>query len=503
MSADWIKMRCNLWDDPRIARVCDETEQGEAAVVGAVYWLWATADQHSVDGFMPGLSLRQIDRKTGVPGFAKAMSAIGWITAQPDGVVIERFEEHNGASAKKRALTARRVAKHHASGRGGAGDDAGGADDGGAGGSGGRGGMAGGAGAVQPGVAAGAGFDLCMGGPVGASVPAAVVGGGVAGPVGSAPSAFDDLPLVPPAAVSGRWLAPAPVVPDLMPDLVPAVVVAPATPEPAPVAPAVDAAPVDKPVSEPASVDNVCVTTDSAHTNAASVSGALPRERERIREREEPSSSSPFPRTQGRVCEAAASYDDDDDDFLPKSREAWARVFSKITGTPVSVSQKFAIVSDAWMLAGVSVGEVRGLVDAARRSAGGSIGYMPGYVEAMRCARLASATVAVACVVPGSGGAAHAGGVAVAGGDVAPQPRRPANPADVARMTVPGRPGRDPVLVAIERDAAKAAPPPAAVREQLAAIRAQMADGQQARRRGGVAGGGMRGIGELLAGGVL
>lgn len=46
--------------------------------------------------------------------------------------------------------------------------------------------------------------------------------------------------------------------------------------------------------------------------------------------------------------------------------------------------------------------------------------------------------------------------------------------ADQARTTVPSRPGRDPVLVQIERDAALAVPPPAGVREQLARLRAQI-----------------------------
>ncbi len=111
MAGDWIKMRGNLWDDPRVAKLCDLTDSGEAAVVGALYWLWATADQHSEDGVMPGLTLRQIDRKTGLPGFAAALVAIGWLTDDPAGVCIVKFEEHNGASAKKRCQTAKRVAE--------------------------------------------------------------------------------------------------------------------------------------------------------------------------------------------------------------------------------------------------------------------------------------------------------------------------------------------------------------------------------------------------------
>lgn len=111
MAGDWIKMRGNLWDDPRVAKLCDATEQSEAAVIGALYWLWATADQHTTDGFLPGLTPRQIDRKTGVAGFANALSGIGWMKISDEGVEIVNFDDHNGASAKKRCQTAKRVAK--------------------------------------------------------------------------------------------------------------------------------------------------------------------------------------------------------------------------------------------------------------------------------------------------------------------------------------------------------------------------------------------------------
>lgn len=110
MAGDWIKMRGNLWDDPRVARICDMTDSGEAAVVGALYWLWSTADQHTEDGCMPGLTLRQIDRKTGLQGFGAALVAIGWLVDDPQGVVIQGFEEHNGTSAKRRATDAQRKA---------------------------------------------------------------------------------------------------------------------------------------------------------------------------------------------------------------------------------------------------------------------------------------------------------------------------------------------------------------------------------------------------------
>lgn len=110
MAGDWIKMRDNLWDDPRVASLVDATDSSEAAVIGALYWLWSTADQHSENGLMPGLTTKAIDRKTGVAGIGAALIAIGWLEDGPDGVRIPRFDEHNGASAKRRSLDAQRKA---------------------------------------------------------------------------------------------------------------------------------------------------------------------------------------------------------------------------------------------------------------------------------------------------------------------------------------------------------------------------------------------------------
>ena len=112
MAGDWIKMRCNLWDDPRVSRLVALTDSTEAAIIGGLYWLWATADQHTKDGVMPGLTLRGIDRKTGVSGIGDALCSVGWLADHPEGVRIINFEDHNGASAKSRMQTARRVANH-------------------------------------------------------------------------------------------------------------------------------------------------------------------------------------------------------------------------------------------------------------------------------------------------------------------------------------------------------------------------------------------------------
>lgn len=108
MAGEWIKMRTNLWDDPRVSSLCDLTGQPEAMVVGGLYWLWAMADEHTEDGYLPGLTLRAISRKTGVVGLGEAMVQIGWIEVSGDGVRVVNFAEHNGASAKRRSMEAKR-----------------------------------------------------------------------------------------------------------------------------------------------------------------------------------------------------------------------------------------------------------------------------------------------------------------------------------------------------------------------------------------------------------
>jgi hypothetical protein len=114
MAGEWIKVRTNLWDDPRIGQLCEITSQGEAAVIGGLYWLWATADEHSSDGLLTGMTTRTIDRKTGVQGLGVALVTIGWLAESEEGVTVSRFDEHNGASAKARAQTAKRVSTHKA-----------------------------------------------------------------------------------------------------------------------------------------------------------------------------------------------------------------------------------------------------------------------------------------------------------------------------------------------------------------------------------------------------
>ncbi|AWL03384.1 hypothetical protein ACFOHT_04770 [Massilia oculi] len=113
MAGEWIKFEANTpekqevftitvamgWDDPDLT-------------VGKLLKVWRWFDQQTVNGNAPRVTAALMDRIIGVTGFAQAMCDVGWLIADEHGISLPNFERHNGQTAKNRALTAKRVAKH-------------------------------------------------------------------------------------------------------------------------------------------------------------------------------------------------------------------------------------------------------------------------------------------------------------------------------------------------------------------------------------------------------
>jgi len=111
-------MRTNLIGDPRVGRIAMMCDQTETTVLGALFTLWAIADQHSEDGVLPHMSPDWLDRRVSVPGFSTTLASVGWleIAQEPSGgVVVPSFDDHNGASAKRRASEASRKGRQRMS----------------------------------------------------------------------------------------------------------------------------------------------------------------------------------------------------------------------------------------------------------------------------------------------------------------------------------------------------------------------------------------------------
>lgn len=111
MAGDWIKLRTDLQDDQEVLRLSSMTKLDRFSVVGRLSVLWGWADKHTTDGRAPVTQLL-LDELISCPGFCDAMIVVGWLEVDDKGVRFPKFSRHNGKSAKKRALTARRVATH-------------------------------------------------------------------------------------------------------------------------------------------------------------------------------------------------------------------------------------------------------------------------------------------------------------------------------------------------------------------------------------------------------
>lgn len=111
MAGDWIKMRCDLAEDPAVIDIAARTGLDEFAVVGRLQALWSWADGQSRDGHAAGVTASWVNRKVQRDGFAEAMAEVHWLEITEKGITFPNFGNHNGETAKTRALGKNRKQK--------------------------------------------------------------------------------------------------------------------------------------------------------------------------------------------------------------------------------------------------------------------------------------------------------------------------------------------------------------------------------------------------------
>jgi hypothetical protein len=115
MAGDWLKMTVNLPDKPEVWQIAGMIGIDADSVVGKLLRVWAWFDAHTEDGNALGVTYPLVDRVAGVNGFAEAMALAGWLEQRGTVLHLPNFGRHNGKTAKNRALTNERVAKHRKS----------------------------------------------------------------------------------------------------------------------------------------------------------------------------------------------------------------------------------------------------------------------------------------------------------------------------------------------------------------------------------------------------
>jgi hypothetical protein len=113
MAGDWLKFESTLPEKPETLAVTAAMGWDDPDLtVGKLMRLFRWFDQHTLDGNAAGVTAALLDRVVGVTGFARAVAQVGWLCIADSGVALLGFEKHNGATAKSRAQTAKRVAAH-------------------------------------------------------------------------------------------------------------------------------------------------------------------------------------------------------------------------------------------------------------------------------------------------------------------------------------------------------------------------------------------------------
>ena len=109
MAGDWIKMRTDLYDDPRVIRLTSELcpknvlhRSFRYDVLGRLLVTWSVANQHTIDGRLEGYTPEILDGAVEMVGWTEALKHVGWMVIEPQALVIPEFEKHNGESAKRR-----------------------------------------------------------------------------------------------------------------------------------------------------------------------------------------------------------------------------------------------------------------------------------------------------------------------------------------------------------------------------------------------------------------
>ena len=109
MAGDWIKIEHVTPDKPEVHQLAEMLNIDPDAVVGKLIRIWIWADQQLRSCYAPVVTHSLIDRISCISGFANALESVGWLARKTGEIVFVNFDNHNGTTAKARALAMKRM----------------------------------------------------------------------------------------------------------------------------------------------------------------------------------------------------------------------------------------------------------------------------------------------------------------------------------------------------------------------------------------------------------
>ena len=112
MAGDWLKMEKVTVRKPEVLAIGAALGVHPDHAFGMCFRFWSWCDDHMIDGNARSVTDALVDALVERSGFASALISVGWLQARNGSLVVPNFDRHLSESAKKRSLSAQRVAKH-------------------------------------------------------------------------------------------------------------------------------------------------------------------------------------------------------------------------------------------------------------------------------------------------------------------------------------------------------------------------------------------------------
>lgn len=114
MAGDWIKVEHATLHKAEVLRAAELLGISRRECLGLLLDFWAWLDQNARTDSVPFLSRLSVDEMLNCPGFAGAMESVGWIKWDDKnaGARISNYDNHNGKSAKTRALDQKKKSRN-------------------------------------------------------------------------------------------------------------------------------------------------------------------------------------------------------------------------------------------------------------------------------------------------------------------------------------------------------------------------------------------------------
>lgn len=111
MAGDWLKIEKATVRKPEVLRIAIALGIHPDHAFGICFRFWSWCDDQLETGNVTGVTESLVDALVERSGFASALVDVGWLQVRNGSLVVPNFDRHLSESAKKRGLTAKRVAK--------------------------------------------------------------------------------------------------------------------------------------------------------------------------------------------------------------------------------------------------------------------------------------------------------------------------------------------------------------------------------------------------------